>query len=385
MAELLALYLHWPFCKSKCPYCDFNSHVREGIDAAAWQRALLAELEHMASWVKERELVSIFFGGGTPSLMPPEIAKSLIARAKALWPHAGDMEITLEANPTSVEAEKFSAFAKAGVNRVSLGVQSLRQDALAFLGREHNAAEAKQAIALAADYFPRYSFDLIYARPAQTLSQWEEELGEALTLTRGHLSLYQLTVEENTAFHALYKKGGFALPGEDLAAELFERTQEMTRAHGLAMYEISNHAAPGQESRHNLAYWRGEDYLGVGPGAHGRVTRNDGARIATATFKSPERWLERVERDNHALEIFEPVDAMHTAEEWLMMGLRITGGIALARYRARTGIDLRALAEQRWQHLRDRGLLEWNETHLRATPQGMLLLTALTATLAESL
>ena len=377
----IALYIHWPFCLSKCPYCDFNSHVREAVDAGKWQAALLRELDYMAAHSAGRELSSIFFGGGTPSLMPPALVATLIEKAQELWQPQPDIEITLEANPTSVEVEKFRELRRAGVNRVSLGVQSLRQEELTFLGRGHNVQEALTAIGHARDVFERYSFDLIYARPRQTLQQWEEELSEALALTGGHLSLYQLTIEENTAFYHAYKKGAFAMPDEETAESLYRLTEEMTGAHGLAAYEVSNYAAPGQESRHNLAYWQGLDYAGAGPGAHGRLTV-DGVRIATQTLKSPERWLENVERSGHAVEVWQATDKGIEAEERLMMGLRLRSGIDYADIRKHNGLELRDHLDMAKVALyQKQGLLEPREDALVATLAGRLVLNRLTAEL----
>ncbi|MEJ0009136.1 MAG: radical SAM family heme chaperone HemW [Alphaproteobacteria bacterium] len=362
----LAVYIHWPFCRKKCPYCDFNSHVREKVEQAAWRDALLTELRYWHSVAPDHVVTSIFFGGGTPSLMPPETAAALIAEVKRLWPTAPDMEITLEANPTSVEAQNFRTLAEAGVNRVSLGVQSLRAESLKFLGREHSVGEAMEAVALAAKIFPRYSFDLIYALPGQGADDWERELREALAHARGHLSLYQLTIEENTAFHHAYhvaKK--FALPSEDNAALLYERTQAVMEEAGLSAYEISNHAAPGHESRHNQSYWRGEHYLGIGPGAHGRVNV-DGARHATRNLKSPERWLEAASQ-SHGLEESLALTASERAEEKLLMGLRLTQeGFDLARLDA----DERAYLDALWSDGRVERLMEQELLSVRHPRRG---------------
>jgi putative oxygen-independent coproporphyrinogen III oxidase len=372
---MLALYIHWPFCVSKCPYCDFNSHVREGVDAQAWRQALLAELDHMAAWMPGETLTSIFFGGGTPSLMPPATAGALIERAGELFTWADDIEITLEANPTTVEAQRFRDFRTAGINRLSLGVQSLREDQLKFLGRAHGVKEALNAVELAASTFDRYSFDLIYARPNQTAAEWELELNEALRYADGHLSLYQLTIEPNTAFHhAYHHKGAFTLPQEELAADLFQLTQDVMAAAGLPAYEISNHAKPGQASRHNLAYWQGLSYLGVGPGAHGRVLQ-DGTWYATHTLKSPERWLERAQSDGHGIEEKLALSPQERAEERLMMGLRLTEGVALDEA-LHSVVNDRALT--RMQEL---GLVAHNTDRITATPQGMLVLNQVIAEL----
>lgn len=384
-ATPLAVYIHWPFCKSKCPYCDFNSHVREKVDFSRWEAALIKELEAMHAKVSEREVMSIFFGGGTPSLMPPSIARALIARIYEFWPVSKQVEITLESNPTSVEMETFPRFKEAGINRVSLGVQSLRQEELAFLGRGHNVAEAKQAIALAAQHFERYSFDLIYARPRQTLDDWRAELSEALELTRGHLSLYQLTIEENTAFHTAYAKREFALPDESLAEALYHATEELCAQHGLQAYEVSNYAAIGQESRHNLAYWLGHEYIGVGPGAHGRIRPHD-MRIGTQTIKSPERWLEAVFRDGHGIEAEEQIPQEIEAHERIMMGLRLKDGLDFAWVAALCGFDIaRYINPQKRAFLTEQGLLVARDDRLQATLKGRLVLNSLTsALLAES-
>ncbi|MDX1974619.1 MAG: radical SAM family heme chaperone HemW [Rickettsiales bacterium] len=379
----LAVYIHWPFCKSKCPYCDFNSHVREAVDQERWKKALLTELRHMAVRTPGRVVTSIFFGGGTPSLMPPATAQALIDEVQKLWKLDPAAEITLEANPTSVEANTFPDFAAAGINRVSLGVQSLRAEALKFLGREHSADEALRAIDRARSIFSRYSFDLIYARPGQTVEAWQEELGEALRYMGSHLSLYQLTIEPNTAFHHAYGKQAFALPDDETAASLYQLTEDTMAAHGLVAYEVSNYAKPGEESRHNLTYWLGGDYVGIGPGAHGRVVENsDKTRIATQTLKSPERWLEAVEREGHGLEIWQEVPARETIEERVMMGLRLTAGIEHARFAEQTGTALLAvLSPKAYRLATEQGLLEDDGKNLRATLSGRLVLSSLTAEL----
>jgi oxygen-independent coproporphyrinogen-3 oxidase len=375
----LALYIHWPFCKSKCPYCDFNSHVRERVDQERWRKALISELEYMAARKQDARLASIFFGGGTPSLMPPATAQALIDRAQTLWPVADDLEITLEANPTSVETGTFADFKQAGVNRVSLGVQSLDETQLKFLGREHSSREALHAIEQARTQFARYSFDLIYARPQQTLKEWEAELTQALRHAGDHLSLYQLTIEENTAFAHAYAKGGFTMPDEAQAEALYRLTEDIMAAQGLPSYEVSNYARPGQESRHNLAYWQGMDYIGVGPGAHGRLTQS-GKRIATSTLKSPERWLENVEKNGHAVELWEAVDVQQEIAERLMMGLRLTDGIDYARFKATSGHELRDyLDAQKCAFYISKGLLADNKLALQATLTGRLVLNSLLA------
>lgn len=370
----LAVYIHWPFCKSKCPYCDFNSHVRDQVDQGRWQKALLAELEYMARQTPNRTVTSIFFGGGTPSLMPPATAGALVERVAALWPVANNIEITLEANPTSVEIHTFPAFKAAGINRVSIGIQSLRESELKFLGREHNVQEAKQAIDQAQKTFDRYSFDLIYARPNQTLADWEAELTEALEMAGSHLSLYQLTIEEQTAFYHAYRKGGFTLPDEETSEALYRLTENLTSTHGLPAYEVSNYAAKGEESRHNLSYWKGDDYIGIGPGAHGRITDDGGTRFATQTLKSPERWLEQAEREGQGVEVWQAVEAEQEIEERLMMGLRLVEGIESTRFLPR--INRKKLA-----FYIEQGLLAAHPERLQTTLKGRLLLTRLTAEL----
>jgi putative oxygen-independent coproporphyrinogen III oxidase len=381
MTTPLALYIHWPFCKSKCPYCDFNSHVRDSIDQPRWQKALLAELDHWAPALKGRELVSIFFGGGTPSLMAPATAAALIERAAQHWPAAHDLEITLEANPTSVEAARFAELRAAGVNRVSLGVQALDDAALKFLGRGHNAGEARDAVKLAARLFDRFSFDLIYARPGQTLDAWRGELVAALAMAGNHLSLYQLTIEQGTAFATAFARGDFRLPDEETQGALYETTQETLAAAGLPAYEISNHARPGEECRHNLVYWRYQDYLGIGPGAHGRLTLGQekaaGEKRALKNFRAPETWLGAVGRAGHGLEETLPLSPDERRDEMLMMGLRLGEGIARDAFRAETGGDFEvALDAARLAHLRDAGFLALDESGLRATAAGRQRLNA---------
>jgi oxygen-independent coproporphyrinogen-3 oxidase len=396
MAKPLSLYIHWPFCVSKCPYCDFNSHVRDSVDHVRWRAALLAELRYYAALVPDRTLTSIFFGGGTPSLMHPETVAALIAEAKALWPTAPDLEITAEANPGSVDQAVFAGFAAAGVNRVSLGVQAFDSADLAFLGRQHDAAEARAAIALAKEYFPRFSFDLIYARPSQTLAAWQDELAEALSYGTTHLSLYQLTIEEGTKFAALHRQGAFVLPDADLAAALYTATGSALGAAGLLPYEVSNYAAPGQESRHNLTYWRYGDYVGVGPGAHGRLSvdseqMTDDSRIgadlspvicslstakhALRNHRAPEEWLARVEAHGYGAHPPEMIAPRQRLEELLMMGLRLLEPIPFARVRAETGRDLAEwLDMQRVERLVVEGYLALSNIGIAATAEGRLRL-----------
>lgn len=377
----LAVYIHWPFCKSKCPYCDFNSHVREQVEQERWRNALVCELEYMYSHTSDFTVSSIFFGGGTPSLMPAATAEALISRVGELWKMEDDVEITLEANPTSVEMNIFADFKVAGINRVSLGVQSLRDSELAFLGRGHSAGEAIAAIELARKTFNRYSFDLIYARPNQTLEDWDKELSEALQLAGEHLSLYQLTIEENTAFHHLYAKGGFTLPDEELAEALYCFTEEKMLGAGFIPYEVSNYARKGQESRHNLSYWNGTSYIGVGAGAHGRIQVSE-KRIATQTLKSPERWLENVEKQGHALEIWQEITPEIEVEERVMMGLRLRGGINYQDFQTQTGYDLcEYINLQKRAFYIEQNLLEDDNNALRTTLKGRLLLNKLTVEL----
>ncbi len=376
MSKPLGVYIHWPFCKSKCPYCDFNSHVRDGVEQGRWRKALLTELEHAAREAPERRVETMFFGGGTPSLMEPETAAAVIARTRELWDTAPDVEITLEANPTSVEAGRFAALAQAGVNRVSLGVQALSATDLRFLGREHSPDEALAALETARQNFARYSFDLIYARPGQTPEAWAAELGRALSLAGEHLSLYQLTIERGTRFFTDHARGAFVLPDEELAAEMFELTQARLAAAGLPAYEISNHAAPGAACRHNLIYWRYQDYVGIGPGAHGRFSDGGGKR-ATRRQSGPEAWLEAVERAGHGTAESTVVTGRDLVEEALMMGLRLTEGIDRTIFVANTGADpVEALGEAALAPLISADFLEVTSTHLGATPAGRQRLNA---------
>ena len=375
------VYVHWPFCLQKCPYCDFNSHVRETVDEARWRAALLAEIDHAAGEAPGRTVTSVFFGGGTPSLMGPATVAALIERIAERWMLDRDVEITLEANPTSVEAGRFAGYRAAGVNRVSLGVQSLDDDALRFLGRGHDAAEARAAVATAHAHFDRVSFDLIYARPGQTVAAWRAELGEALGLAGEHLSLYQLTIEPGTRFHNQARRGLLAVPDGDDAAALYDATQAMMDAAGLPAYEISNHARPGAASRHNLTYWRAGDYIGIGPGAHGRVTDRT-ATHAVRRIRSPERWLAAVERDGVGTEECAAVAPDDRVAEVLMMGLRLTEGVPADRFEARTGRGLgEALEPARLAPLIEGGLIESDAAGLRATAAGRRVLDAVLAAL----
>jgi oxygen-independent coproporphyrinogen-3 oxidase len=366
----LALYVHWPFCVSKCPYCDFNSHVRESVDQAAWREALLRDLAWEAGVYPGRPLSSIFFGGGTPSLMEPATVAALIEAAGRHWGLAPDVEITLEANPSSVEAARFADLAAAGVNRVSLGLQALDDPALRFLGRAHDSAEGLAALATAQACFDRVSFDLIYALPGQTEAAWAAELGRALGFGTGHASLYQLTIEPGTRFAAMAARGELAAQDPDEAAALFELTQEMTRAAGLPAYEISNHARPGEESRHNLAYWRYRPYLGIGPGAHGRRSG-----LATLRHRKPENWLAALARNGHGLAEETPLSREEQATEALLMGLRLSAGVELEA--VEPALDFEAV-----ERLEAQGLLTRSSDRLVVPANGRLLLDAILAEIA---
>ncbi|MEJ7925597.1 radical SAM family heme chaperone HemW [Sphingobium sp. AN641] len=372
-----ALYIHWPFCVSKCPYCDFNSHVRDRIDTAAWESALLADMAHEAQLTGAqaggRPLSSIFFGGGTPSLMPPALVETLIAAAQRHWGFTPDIEITLEANPNSVEAARFADIAAAGVNRVSLGLQALDNDALHFLGRAHNVDEGLAALATAQAAFARVSFDLIYARPDQSEAAWEAELARALSFGTGHLSLYQLTIEPGTRFATLVAQGKLTPADPDHGATLYELTQAMTDTAGIPAYEISNHARPGQESRHNLTYWRYGDYLGIGPGAHGRR-----GAVATLRHKKPENWMSALTRNGHGIQSEQPLTPEERGSEALLMGLRLGEGVDLDRIAAATGVPVERLVIDRGvEQLSALGLVERRSERLRVEPRGMLLLDAI--------
>lgn len=374
---MFALYIHWPFCASKCPYCDFNSHVADTIDHNAWRDAYVREMEFYAGLTKGRTVTSIFFGGGTPSLMEPHTAELVIDTAQRLWHLSNDCEITLEANPTSIEIDKFKAFRQAGVNRVSVGVQSFNNEQLKFLGRRHDVGEAIKAIDTARTVFDRYSFDLIYARPNQTLAAWEAELSQALTHADGHLSLYQLTIEPNTAFHTRYQRKEFNIPVDDDAAALYELTQTMMTAHGLPAYEISNHARAGEESRHNLAYWRYADYVGVGPGAHGRLTLN-GNKVGTRGHRAPDVWLKQVADKGNGAHPFEAIDRRARLEEALMMGLRLQEGVPVSRLSQELNADWQTIiAPKRVRAMVDENMLVFEGDTLTATPEGLQRLNGL--------
>ncbi|MBA3729868.1 MAG: coproporphyrinogen III oxidase [Sphingomonas sp.] len=372
----LALYVHWPFCVSKCPYCDFNSHVRDTVDHDAWRDALLTDLAHEAALLPDHSLTSIFFGGGTPSLMDPHTVEAIITAAHRHWRVADDVEITLEANPNSAEAARFADLASAGVNRISLGLQSFDDDSLAFLGRAHSANEGLAALAAAQGAVDRVSFDLIYALPGDDEARWAASLDRALALGTEHLSLYQLTIEPGTRFATMVAKGEFDPLGSDLSATLFELTQSRTAAAGLPAYEISNHARPGAESRHNLAYWRYRDYAGVGPGAHGRRSG-----LRTVRHKKPENFLSGVARNGHGLVEEEVLAREEAANEALVMGLRLAEGIDPVALAARLGVD-RLVDEPAVGRMIGHGLLSRDGPILRTTPAGRLLLDSILVEIA---
>ncbi|RYC09915.1 radical SAM family heme chaperone HemW [Ciceribacter ferrooxidans] len=374
------VYVHWPFCAAKCPYCDFNSHVRhQPVDQPRFVAAFLREMETMRRLSGPKTVTSIFLGGGTPSLMEPATVSAILEGIARQWHVPDGIEITMEANPSSVEATRFRGYRSAGVNRVSLGVQALNDRDLKFLGRLHDVADALKAIRLAREIFPRMSFDLIYARPGQTVETWEPELRQAISYAVDHLSLYQLTIEEGTPFFGLHKAGKLVVPDGDLSADLYEATQEITAEAGLPAYEVSNHARPGAESRHNLTYWRYGDYAGIGPGAHGRLSRGR-EKLATATERNPEGWLAAVERDGHGMVDQEILGTDEQADELLLMGLRLREGVDLARWQQLSGRDPDPAREQT---LLEHGFIErLGNSRLRCTPKGMLILDAVVADLA---
>ncbi|PYE29398.1 anaerobic coproporphyrinogen III oxidase [Rhizobium sp. PP-CC-3A-592] len=374
------VYVHWPFCAAKCPYCDFNSHVRhQGVDQARYVSAFLNEMEEARRLSGPRTVTSIFLGGGTPSLMDPATVDAIMNGIARFWHVPDGIEITLEANPSSVEATRFRGYRAAGVNRVSLGVQALNDRDLKFLGRLHNVEDALKAIGLARDIFPRMSFDLIYARPNQTVEDWEAELKQAVSYAVDHLSLYQLTIEEGTPFYGLHKAGKLVVPDGDQSALLYEATQDITAAIGMPAYEVSNHAVPGAESRHNLTYWRYGDYAGIGPGAHGRLMIGR-EKLATATERKPETWLDLVEANGHGMIDQEVLGYDEQSDELLLMGLRLKEGIDLVRWEALSG---RALDPEKERFLIEHGFIERiGNSRLRCTPSGMLILDAVVADLA---
>ncbi|MEP2736435.1 MAG: radical SAM family heme chaperone HemW [Erythrobacter sp.] len=375
-----SVYIHWPFCARKCPYCDFNSHVRDEVDFARWEAALIADLRAEAALVERKPLKSIFFGGGTPSLMSPQLVDQLLTNVAHLWGFADDIEITLEANPSSVEASKFADLAKAGINRVSLGIQSLDNDALQFLGRLHSADEALDALKVAQQNFDRVSFDLIYALPDQTEEHWRSQLERALSFGTSHLSLYQLTIEPSTRFATDVRRGVFEPLDNDRAAGMYEITRELTQQHGLPAYEISNHALVGEESRHNLTYWQYEDYIGIGPGAHGR--RNG---IATTRHKKPETYLMSCETKSSGIQTAITLSPEEQVSEALLMGLRLTSGIDLESLAARFGIPVLAMLDAKKLDLHQSLGLIWRDgSKIGVTPAGMPVLDALLADLVHA-
>ena len=377
---LFGIYVHWPFCAAKCPYCDFNSHVRhKPIDEAAFLNAYIRELDHFAALTPGKTVHSIFFGGGTPSLMDAHSVEVILDTISKHWSIDSNVEINLEANPTSVEAARFKAYKNAGINRVSLGVQSLRAEPLAKLGRMHSVAEAKLAVGIAQSIFERSSFDLIYARPHQTLEEWGNELNEALMMAVGHLSLYQLTIEQGTRYYDLRAAGKLPMPDADLSADLYLLTQELTAAAGMQAYEISNHARPGEQSRHNLLYWRYGEYVGVGAGAHGRLLL-DGVRHATAMERNPEKWMEKTMVEGAGLIVDDKLTWEEESDEYLLMGLRLREGISPQRYQHLSG---RALDQKQIDELGEIGFVETLENgNLRVTDKGWPVLDAVVADLA---
>ncbi|TDI65098.1 MAG: coproporphyrinogen III oxidase [Alphaproteobacteria bacterium] len=382
-ARPMALYVHWPFCASKCPYCDFNSHVADSIDQDSWRRAYLTELDSWAPALAGRRLTSIFFGGGTPSLMDPDTAAAVIGRAREIWPDnpGADLEITLEANPNSAEAARFEALRAAGINRLSLGVQALDDSALAFLGRTHSAAEAQAAVTRAKAHFPRVNADMIYARPGQTITAWQEELARLMGEGLGHLSLYQLTIERGTPFFSAHRRGDFTLPSDDDQAGLYLATGEVLARAGLAAYEVSNYARADEQCRHNLTYWRYGDFLGIGPGAHGRLLLA-GTALATENYRAPADWLAAVGRCGRGIKEETPLTAMVRAQEMVIMGLRLEVGITAADFRAVTGGDFTDYLDRAaMARLTQGGYLSRQRGRLKATPEGRLRLDSVIASL----
>lgn len=373
----LGIYIHWPFCQSKCPYCDFNSHVREKVDETTWRQALLTELRSYKEMAQTHQVDSLFFGGGTPSLMSPQTVQALIEDVHALFSTNPNLEITLEANPTSIEAGKFKDFKKAGVNRVSVGIQSLNADDLRFLGRRHSVDEACRALKIASSTFDNFTFDLIYARPGQTVTKWEEELNQALSYGSPHLSLYQLTIEPNTAFATQYARGDFALPDEETSAALYEATATAVDQFGLRSYEISNYAKPGFESIHNTIYWEYDDYMGIGPGAHGRITR-EGGKVALQNHRAPETWLTHVTKMSNGLQENRPLSPSESMDECLLMGLRLAKGFPESRLKTlcHKGFqDVLDMSEIKWLH--EQGFVEFDPERLIITPKGQICLNTI--------
>ncbi len=367
------IYVHWPFCQAKCPYCDFNSHVAREIDQSRWLRAYLSEIDRYADLCGGRPLTSVFFGGGTPSLMDPEVVHGILERIRSNWSLSNSVEITLEANPGSVEAGRFAAYAQAGVNRVSMGIQALNNRDLQRLGRIHTVEEARAAFDIARKQFERVSFDLIYARQDQTLTDWRAELTEALSMAIDHLSLYQLTIEQGTAFGDRYNRGGLkGLPEDDLSADMYEATQDICGAAGMLAYEVSNHAKPGAESLHNSVYWQYGDYVGIGPGAHGRLTL-DGQKHAAEAYSNPTKWL-GLAPEGKTEKSFERLSRQDQGNEYLMMGLRLSSGISLDRLKKISG---RGLIAERLSYLQDIGMISLDGDNLSVSPDGRMVLNAI--------
>ncbi len=380
----LSLYLHWPFCLSKCPYCDFNSHVRDHIDQDQWLQAYRQELRFQAQQLPNRKLTSIFFGGGTPSLMDAKLVEQILEEIAQLWQVPNDIEVTLEANPQTVEAAKFKDFRAAGINRVSMGIQSLNDKSLKFLGRLHDGQEALRAIGIAQKVFDRYSLDFIYALPGQLPQDWRQDLQEILPLIRDHISAYQLTIEPGTAFHTLYQRKSFQLPDEDTAAALYDLTGDVLSKVGFAPYEISNYAAPGSESQHNLNYWRYGDYLGIGPGAHGRVTQQ-GNKYAVKNYRAPETWLKQVQEKGHGMEQMDVLTSRERAEEMLMMGLRLQEGVDLTNFQQEVQRPLQDFVDmEALDRLVGEGLVTYTPTKLWASLRGRRCLNAVLGYLVKA-
>ena len=373
----MGVYIHWPFCEARCPYCDFNAHVRDSIDQDEWVKAYLRAIEYYAEILPDKQIVSIFFGGGTPSLMQPKTVEAIIDKVQACWSVANDIEISLETNPTSAENDKFAGFKNAGVNRVSLGVQALDDEQLSFLGRTHDLKEALAAIELAKTHFDRFSFDLIYARPDQTLAAWEQELTRAIELSAGHLSLYQLTIERNTPFYMRHSRGEFAIPDDVAGADFYELTQNITEAAAMPAYEVSNHAQAGHECRHNQIYWHMADYIGIGAGAHGRFVQG-AAKYATRDHAAPEIWKDRVMDDRHGAHAPEHLTNEDIFHEILMMGLRLKDGISRSSLEERTGLSFFDQVDpQKFKTAAEEGWVVEDHDQIRLSRQGMLRLNAL--------
>lgn len=379
------LYIHWPFCASKCPYCDFNSHVNEHVDQNEWREALLQDLAYVGNQTKGRRLTSVFFGGGTPSLMPPKTTQALIDALSTYWELDAHLEISLEGNPNSIEVDKYRAFKSAGINRVSVGIQSLRQPSLSFLGRLHTSSESKRALEITRSLFDKSSFDLIYALPGQTLKEWEAELKDALELAQGHLSLYQLIIEPGTAFFTRHQRGEFSLPAEDVSADMFSLTTQIMQEHGYEHYEVSNFAKPSHRCRHNLTYWHYDDYVCVGPGAHGRVNL-EGKKYAVRNHRAPDVYLEHVRKNGHGQKLSESITQSDQIIEHLMMNLRLNDGISIRDFHQKHGVDLVSLwPDSLLQSLKRESLISYSASTFRVTPEGMIKLDGILKILVKSL